>query len=262
MKPESASAHPDLSDLLGLAPGDLLAIMGAGGKATVMKRLVQELLEKKTPVIVTSTTNLHALGEGAAPSLLLSEAGRDQVTDAVRDWAARGAVIWVEKKLPKNMFRGLAPDRIEALHAEKTGGVLLVKTDGARKRLLKVPGGEEPVLPRSATHALLIFGLSAIGRPAGPDVIHRFERTCALTGLKPGEAIEPRHVAAAAAHPESYPSRLTSGIRRFLYLSHCNGPAELEMAREIWKAIPAGLYEGLLAGNSVEGKFYAAGDPS
>ncbi|MDA1000702.1 MAG: hypothetical protein O2807_09365, partial [bacterium] len=127
-------------------------------------------------------------------------------------------------------------------------------------RLLKPPGAGEPVLPRSTTHALLVFGLSAVGRPAGPDVIHRFEQTCALAGLKPGQIIEPRHMAAAAAHPESYPARLPSGIRRYLYLSHCNGLAEQKMAREVWSAIPPGLYDGLLAGNSVEGKFYASGD--
>ena len=96
---------PSLSAVLGLKPGDMAAVMGAGGKATLMKRLVRELLDAGTPVIVTSTTNLHGLGAEEGVSLLLSGEGRDRVREAAAAWAARGPVVWVEKKLPQNMFR-------------------------------------------------------------------------------------------------------------------------------------------------------------
>ena len=248
-----------LSALLGLKPGDMAAVMGAGGKATVMKRLVRELLDAGTPVIVTSTTNLHGLGAEEGVSLLLSGEGRGRVQEAAAAWAARGPVVWVEKKLPQNMFRGLPAGQVEALHAQGFGGVLVVKTDGARKRLIKAPGEGEPVIPRGATHCVLVLGLSALGRHAGPLIVHRGERVAALTGLQLGQRIPPAHLAALAAHPESYPSRLPPGARRVLYLSHCTGPGKLALAEEVWRAIPRGRYDLLLAGDTVEGRFYAGG---
>lgn len=256
---EPGAACRSLSEILELRNGDLVSIMGAGGKATTMKRLLRELLDRRIPILVTSTTNLHALGGEGAPSLLLSEGTRADVQDAIRKWTGRGAVVWVEKKLPQNMFRGLPVGQVEEMHGRGFDGVLIVKTDGARKRLAKAPGADEPIVPRSATHCLVVMGLNAIGRPAGPDVLHRFERTCAVAGLKPGQTIGARHLAAIAAHPESYPGRLPAGARKALYLSHCIGEADLENARAIWDAMPAGLYDLHIAGDTVEGRFYPGG---
>ncbi|MEE9274695.1 MAG: selenium cofactor biosynthesis protein YqeC [bacterium] len=258
----TGGALPSLSDALGLAPGHLVAIMGAGGKATVMKRLVRELLDARTPVLVTATTNLHSLGEAGGPSLLLSEEGRESVDAAEREWAARGPIIWVEKKLPQNMFRGLPPEEVAALHEKGFGGVLVAKTDGARKRLIKAPGEGEPVLPRTATHALVVLGLNAIGRPAGPDIIHRFDLACRLADLAPGQPIEARHLAALASHPESYPGRLPAGMKRALYLSHCIGEEGLRRARAVWEGVPPDCYDLRLAGDTVEGRFHLCGEES
>jgi len=237
----------------------MAAVMGAGGKATLMKRLVRELLDARLPVVVTSTTNLHSLGGDGAPALLLSGEGRERVHEAAAQWAARGAVVWVEKKLPRNMFRGLPPAQVEALHAQGGGLVLVVKADGARKRLIKAPGGGEPLIPRGATHCVVVLGLAAIGEPATADVVHRPERVRAVAGLAPGETIEARHLAALAGHPESYPSRLPPGAQRVLYLSHCTGPESLRRAQEVWEAVPPGAYDLLLAGDAVEGNFYRRG---
>ena len=61
------AALPLLSEILGLRPGDMVAVMGAGGKATATKRLVCELVEARTPVLVTGTTNLHSLENWSVP---------------------------------------------------------------------------------------------------------------------------------------------------------------------------------------------------
>ncbi len=255
-------AHPFLSQLLGLGAGDLVSVMGAGGKATVMKRLVREMLDAKMPVLVTSTTNLHALGEAVDASLLVNEEFRDNLGEAARAWSARGAVVWVEKKLPKNMFRGIPVEQVDNFAEEGFGGVLLVKTDGARKRLGKVPGEGEPVIPRTSTHCVVVLSLSAIGRPAGPEILHRFERSLAISGLAPGETIGAVHLVALAAHPESYPSRLPQKAKNALYLSHCNTPEDLGRAQEVWQALPPDLYDLRLTGDSVAGRFYTQGSRS
>lgn len=256
---DSSQPLSSLSAILGLGPGGLTAVMGAGGKATVMKRLVRELLDAGTPVIVTSTTNLHGLGAEEGVSLLLSGEGRGRVQEAAAAWAARGPVVWVETKLPQNMFRGLPVEQVEALHAQGFGGVLVVKTDGARKRLIKAPGEGEPLIPRGATHCVVVLGLSALGRLAGPLIVHRGERVAALTGLRLGERITPAHLAVLAGHSESYPSRLPPGARRVLYLSHCTGPDKLALAEEVWRAVPEGRYDLMIAGDTAEGRFYVRG---
>ena len=245
-----------LRPLMDIAPGDMVCVMGAGGKATLMKRLIREMLDEPFPVIITSTTNLHALGGEDAPPVLLSEAGRAELQSAAQDWSGRGAVVWVEKKLPQNMFRGLEASQVEALHTSGFDGVMVVKTDGARKRLIKAPGPGEPVIPVGATHCVLVMGLAAIGRTADEGIVHRLEKVRAIAGLEAGEVIGTPHLAKLACHPESYPSRFPNSAKRILYLSHCTSPKALEDAQAIFEAIPDGIYDYLLTGDSIAGNFY------
>ena len=248
-----------LRPLMDIAPGDMVCVMGAGGKATLMKRLIQEMLDEPFPVIITSTTNLHALGVEDAPPVLLSEEGRAELQSVAQDWSGRGAVVWVEKKLPQNMFRGLEARQVEALHNSNFHGVMVVKTDGARKRLIKAPGPSEPVVPEGATHCVLVLGLSAIGRRADEKIVHRMETVRAIAGLGAGEVIGANHLARLASHPDSYPSRFRKGAKRILYLSHCTSQEALQEAQTIFEAVEDGIYDYLLTGDSVAGNFYSRG---
>ena len=242
-----------------ISPGDMVCVMGAGGKATLMKRLIREMLDEPFPVIITSTTNLHALGGENSPPVLLSEEGRVELQSAAQDWSRRGAVVWVERKLPQNMFRGLEASQVEALHDSDFHGVMIVKTDGARKRLIKAPGPGEPVIPKGATHCILVLGLTAIGQKADDRIVHRMEKVRAIAGLNAGDIIEAQHLARLASHPDSYPSRLPQNAKRILYLSHCSSKKALQDAQTIFQAIPDGMYDDLLAGDSIAGNFYRKG---
>ncbi len=257
---ETPKPSSSLSEILGLKPGDMATVMGAGGKATLMKRIVIELVDSGTPVLVTGTTNLQSLEDWGGPSLLMSDVEREKVDEAAREWAARGAVVWVEKKLPRDMFRGIPVEQVENLHGQSEGNVLIVKTDGARKRRIKAPREGEPVIPKGATHCIVVLGLNAVGEKAGPDIVFRFELACRIGGFEEGQTIEARHLAALASHPESYPGRLPAGVKRVLYLSYCVSPDRLALAREIWNSVPAGTFDLLVAGDTVEGKFYLCGD--
>ncbi len=245
--------------MMDIAPGDMVCVMGAGGKATLMKRLVQEMLDEPFPVIITSTTNLHALGGDDAPPVLLSEKGRTELQSAAQDWSKRGAVVWVEKKLPQNMFRGLEASQVEALYASDFDGVMVVKTDGARKRLIKAPGPAEPVIPEGATHCVLVLGLAAIGQKADEKIVHRMEKVYSITGLEAGDTIEAHHMARLASQPESYPSRFPECAKRILYLSHCSSQKALREAQTIFETVPDGIYDCLLTGDSIAGNFFRKG---
>lgn len=254
-----SNSSPSLLALLHLNSGDMISVMGAGGKATFMKRLVIELVEAGKPVLVTATTNLHSLGDWSGPSLLLGEKEREKASNAAKVWAGRGAVVWVEKKLPGKMFQGIPIGQVEELHRQSEENIFIVKTDGARKRCIKAPSDTEPLIPECSSHCIVVLGLNAIGRRAEPGIVHRFERACKIGGFQEGQIIEPSHLLALASHPNSYPHRFPAGVKRGLYLSHCTSEIQYAMAEEIWNSIPSGMYDFLLAGDTVEGKFFLGG---
>ena len=47
-----------LAHSLGISPGDIVAFVGAGGKTSLMLKLVDELYEAGIKVVVTTTTKL------------------------------------------------------------------------------------------------------------------------------------------------------------------------------------------------------------
>ena len=88
-------------------------------------------------------------------------------------------------------------------------------------------------------------------------IVHRMETVRAIAGLDAGEVIGADHLAKLASHPESYPSRFPKSTKRILYLSHCTSPKALEDAQAIFEAVTDGIYDYLLTGDSVAGKFYS-----
>ncbi|MYK97918.1 MAG: hypothetical protein F4014_03650, partial [Gemmatimonadetes bacterium] len=53
------AAKTPFLDTLGIRRGDAVAIVGSGGKATLMYRLAGEAVDRGDAVITTSTTHLH-----------------------------------------------------------------------------------------------------------------------------------------------------------------------------------------------------------
>ena len=78
-------------ELLGLKAGASVALMGAGGKHTLMARLKQELTAAGISVLLTSSTNLHRpTGKGESPLLLVSQHPNwsAELTERLRQWQA------------------------------------------------------------------------------------------------------------------------------------------------------------------------------
>ncbi len=61
-------------ELLGLKAGASVALMGAGGKHTLMARLKQELIAAGMPALLTSSTNLHRPTGPTVARIMLSSA--------------------------------------------------------------------------------------------------------------------------------------------------------------------------------------------
>ena len=62
-----------LCDALQVAPGDLISIVGAGGKTRAMYRLASELASQGLRVVVTTTTMIRAPSSDSVSALVVEE---------------------------------------------------------------------------------------------------------------------------------------------------------------------------------------------
>lgn len=119
----------------------------------------------------------------------------------------------------------------------------LLECDGSKGLPLKGWAAYEPVVPNFVTVTVGVLPLWAVGQAVGPELVHRVELFCALTGAEIGEPVTPAHLAAVIGHPAGL-FRETQG-RRVLFLNYRQGEPGPELAEALVKILPPAVRQGL-----------------
>ena len=158
----------------------IMAIVGSGGKTTLLKTLARHYRAQGKSVFVTTTTHMFI----EADTLLTDDA--DVIIRALKEngYAMAGIPAGIKiKSLSEKTYAAVCA------HAD----VVLVEADGSKHMPLKYPNETEPVIPENADEIIVVCGLNALGRKAG-DVCHRLELVKACLGINEDTLITPDHV--------------------------------------------------------------------
>ena len=158
----------------------IIAVVGSGGKTTLIKKLAQQYRSQGKTVFVTTTTHMYMEED----TLLTDDA--DAIIQELKEKGYAMAGIRDDIK-----FRSLP----EETYAEvcKHADVVLVEADGSKSRPVKYPNSTEPVIPENAQEIIVVCGLNALGRKAG-DVCHRLDLVKACLGIGDETVITPAHI--------------------------------------------------------------------
>ena len=184
-----------LTDALRLRPGMSVAFTGAGGKSSALESLAQESRGADL-IVLTTTTRLGTAQRSLADEHVIvrsvEEARRFPILPG-RSILVTGPEDERESKLP-----GLEGDVLAevARRCWAEGALLAIEADGARGRWVKAPSDHEPVVPAWVDVAVPVAGLPAVGFPLSPATAHRPERIAGLLGMKEGDVLTARLLAA------------------------------------------------------------------
>lgn len=236
-----------LSEALKIGRGDVVALVGAGGKTTALFRLGRELAEAGQRVILTTTTHL-ALEQGmlAPIHLVWPENSAVQVVAALREHG--GALVTGPADHALGKWTGLNPAGIADLRG--LADLVLVEADGARQLPLKAPAEHEPAIPDCATVVVVVVGLDALGRPLDAAHVHRPERAAALAGASPGEPVTVELIARILLHPLGGRKNAPTGARLVALLNKAETAERLAHARRLAAMLlDPGVYRRVLLGS-------------
>ena len=180
-----------LADLLAVGPG-VTAVIGGGGKTTLLAVLGRELAAKGRVVLCT-TTKIFPF-----PNLPCARTAEELEALAGQRLVCTGTVIPETGKLTA------PPVPISALKREFD--YVLVEADGAAHRPLKAHAPHEPVIPPEASNVILVVGASGFGQPIS-QAAHRPERYAALAGAGLEDLVTPE-LAAAVIRAEGLHDRV------------------------------------------------------
>jgi probable selenium-dependent hydroxylase accessory protein YqeC len=181
----------ELISALALGSKEHLALVGGGGKTTLMFTLA-EALRKEGRRVVTGTTTKVRLPESlhALKSVFLSS-DPDWERSLRTGLDTHGHVFFCNEILPSGKVTGITKSLADTLWKNPWIDHLILEADGAAGRPVKAPESHEPVIPDSVTMVIAVVGLDALGAPFDEEHVFRMDRFEKITGLKPGEDITP-----------------------------------------------------------------------
>jgi len=177
-----------LKEALGLKKGEMLSLIGAGGKTTTLFRLAHELWEEGGKVLVTTTTKIFKPTKPHVQRLYLAhdlEALLNELAK-IREPVIFGVGYGLDQS---GKLIGLPPEWFDML--EKKGEIdwMLIEADGAAMRPFKLPAEHEPVVPQECPLTVWVMGIKVLGQPLTTGWVHRAERGAALLGVKLGTPV-------------------------------------------------------------------------
>ncbi len=195
----------------------LTAVIGSGGKSTLLLRLARELAPGGRVLLATST---HMF---PPPGIPLVTRGVDEVGKAFEatDTVCAG-LLCADGKLAAPAFTWE--------EAARAADYVLIEADGSRGLPLKAHAAHEPVIPPDAD-VIAVIGASGFGRTAS-EAVHRPGLYAAALCISETEPVTPEAYARAA--------RLHFPNGKIL-VNQCDGELETALALRFKLAYGAGI---------------------
>nr|WP_325297063.1 selenium cofactor biosynthesis protein YqeC [uncultured Dysosmobacter sp.] len=165
-----------LAVLLDIRPG-ITAVIGGGGKTTLLRTLGEELSETHSVLLCTTTKIFPFSGLPCAYTAAELEALRQN-----RRLLCAGSPVPGTEKLT-------APD-VPMARLAAWFDYVLVEADGSAQRPMKAHAPHEPVIPAGACQTICVVGASGFGRPIA-RAAHRPELYAQIAGVSPETRITP-----------------------------------------------------------------------
>lgn len=190
----------NLASALRIAPG-ITAIIGSGGKSTLLRTLGLELMRAGGRVLLCTTTHMLPVAgvpwDGSSRRLdaapwrpgVLHAPG---CTCEACAGQSRGSICQAGVLDPEAGKLSSPAEPLDEL-AQRFDYVL-AEADGSKRLPLKAHAAWEPVIPAGTANVVWVVGASGLGKPID-EVVHRPELFCERCGCKPTDTATPELIA-------------------------------------------------------------------
>lgn len=215
----------ELVRALEVRPG-VTAVIGGGGKTTLLRTLGEALVSAGHRVVLCTTTKIFPF-----PGLLnLACPGGEDLERALEETPLLCAGT------PVPGTGKLAAPAISMERLAELADYVLVEADGAAGRPMKAHAPHEPVIPAGANQVICVVGASGFGQPVS-QAAHRPELYARLAGIGPDAPITPAAAAAVLG---------LEGLHSRVYVNQADTAGRLAAGKELQKLLPCPAAVGTL----------------
>ncbi len=206
----------DLNHRFRLDQNSIIALVGSGGKTTLMFQLAQDF---GTRVICTTSTHM-ALDQLDAADHHWVLNDLDDLPDSTEDLSGK-VLLFTGPQVEENRVGSPAPELMEALKvlADTWNCPMIIEADGARKLPIKAPAEHEPVIPAFVNTVITVIGLSGLGKLLTEEWVHRPDLYSSLVDLPLGARLESEHLVKALTSPQGGLKNIPGDARKILFIN-------------------------------------------
>jgi probable selenium-dependent hydroxylase accessory protein YqeC len=226
-----------LIEALGVKSREVISLVGAGGKTTLMFRLAKELSTGGTRMVTTTTTKILEPALGETGSLFV-----DSDEEKIRDFVWRHHdqyhhITIARERLGSGKLNGVSPNFVDGLWHSNGIDTIIIEADGAAGRSVKAPRENEPVIPTSTTLVVAILGVDGMEMELNEKNVFQPERVSNITGIPTGERLTDEAIGLLITHPEGIFKGTPSSSRVVVFLNKVDIPNGVAKAKSIAQKI-------------------------
>lgn len=234
----------DLNNRFRLNQNSKVALVGSGGKTTLMFQLARDFDSR---VICTTSTHL-ALDQIEAGDQHWVLTDPDDLKDIETEITGK-VLVFTGAEVETNRVGSPSPEVLSRLAelAGEWGCPMLIEADGARKLPIKAPAKHEPPIPVFVDLVITVIGLSGLGKPLDGRYVHRPELYSKLVDLPLGGILKSSHLVKALTSTAGGLKNIPEGARRILFINQIDSFPNWKTFYEHLKVLH-NSYEGVAFG--------------
>jgi probable selenium-dependent hydroxylase accessory protein YqeC len=226
-----------LTGALNIKAREVISLVGAGGKTTLMFRLAKELLLGGKKVLTTTTTKILEPTANETPFLFI-DPDEGKIKEFVRGHLDQYHHITIAReRIGSGKLKGVSSNLVDDLWSSSVMDTMIIEADGAAGRPVKAPREGEPVIPSSTTLVVAILGIDAVEMELGEENVFQAERVSRMTGILMGERMTDEAVAVLMTHSEGIFKGAPPLSRVIAFLNKVDIPDGIAKAKRVAEKI-------------------------
>ncbi len=226
-----------LSEAFNIGEHEVISLVGAGGKTSLMFTLARELAVAGKHVITTTTTKILEPSSYETPLLLLEADTEKMMRRLLQNLDRYPHITLAMHRLPHGKLKGIAPELVMRIAESGRVSYIIVEADGAAHKPLKAPNATEPVISQNTSLLIPVVGIDALGSRLTEEDVFRAEIVSKLTGLPLGSTVSAEAIATLITHPEGITKGSQAQVRIMPLINKVDLPDSLYKARDLAKKI-------------------------
>ncbi len=201
--------------------GHVIALVGAGGKTTLMDTFAACYAQGGSMAVVTTTTRIMR------PKQYPVVSHKEQLA-ALRQQKTR-QIVAVGTDAPEGKLR--MPDRMSIADLAEAADVVFVEADGAKRLPCKAPREKEPVIPKECDIVVGVMGMDTLGQPLA-QVCFCAEQVMRLLGVDKKHRMTEEDMA-RLLHSEQGTRKGVGNRDYYIVLNKCDDAQTMKRAQTV-----------------------------